>query len=394
MIDIQAKIRHQALTNAAALKEVEDFVERISKKDEETTHAATTFDPSTVKIPPVRYYEIPLDEEKSGLYTAEEYKCVGNRLFGERKFEKALDYYECAGRVDPTMAAAFGNAGLCYQKLNRIDEALASFSRAIEIDQTYTKILVRRGRIYLMRENYDAAYSDLTLALTLLPEKGRQEVQHDLDIVKSKMSAVPKVTATSAISATGPDDTIKSSSLSINQTLKGKSIAIDMSCLDEAAESKSPVGSPKRPVAVQLRDTKRNIPSNRDKPSIPLPPTSSFSLYNDVLHLCGHIDLLAEYLNSFHSAVLESYLSSQMTDKEVKSLIAAIGLRKLSAKKTINTLYALTHLPNLSFLSPFLSEETKATIRDTLEWALHQIPEEQMHVYDERNDEVREAFCL
>lgn len=52
MIDIQAKIRHQALSNAAALKEVGEFVERISKKDEEATHAAATFDPSTVKVPP------------------------------------------------------------------------------------------------------------------------------------------------------------------------------------------------------------------------------------------------------------------------------------------------------------------------------------------------------
>lgn len=394
MIDIQAKIRHQALSNAAALKEVGEFVERISRKDEETTHAASTFDPSTVKIPPVRCYEIPLEEEKSGLYTAEEYKSVGNKLFGERKFEKALDYYECAGRIDPAMAAAFGNAGLCYQKLNRTDEALASFSRAIEIDPKYAKILVKRGRIYLDRGEYSAASSDLSLALTLLPEKGRQEVQHDLDNVRSKMSVAP--TSTISTNTTSSTDTTELGSSSINQSTKGrgKSIAIDMSCLDEHVESKSPVGSPKRPAAVQLRDSKKNIPSNRDKPSVPPPPTSSFSLYSDVVHLSEHTDVLAEYLNSFHSAVLETHLSSQLTDKEIKSLVAAIGLRKLSAKKTINTLYTLTHLPNLSFLSPFLSEETKTIIRDTLKWALNQIPEDQIHVYNERNDEVREAFCL
>lgn len=386
MIDIQAKIRHQALSNAAALKEVGEFVERISKKDEEATHAAATFDPSTVKVPPIRCYEIPLEEEKSGLYTAEEYKAVGNKLFGERKFEKALDYYECAGRIDPGMAAAFGNAGLCYQKLKREDEALASFSRAIGIDPQYTKILVRRGRLYLDRGDYQASYADLSLALTLLPEKGRQEVQQDLELVKSKLVPVTTVTTT----------TVGATDISAIQNIasRGKSITIDMSCLDEAVESKSPIGSPSRPTAVRLRDCKRNIPSNKAKPSVPPPPTSAFSLYSDVLHLSEHLDVLAEYLNSFHSAVLESYLSSQLTDKEIKSIVAAIGLYKLSAKKTINTLYALTRLPNLSFLSPFLSEEIKTTMRATLEWALHQIPEDQAGVYNERNDEVREAFCL
>ena len=386
MIDIQAKIRHQALSNAAALKEVGEFVERISKKDEEVAHAAATFDPSTIKIPPIRCYEIPLEEEKSGLYTAEEYKAVGNKLFGERKFEKALEYYECAGRMDPGMAAAFGNAGLCYQKLKREDDALASFSRAIEIDPQYTKILVRRGRLYLNRGDYNASHADLSLALTLLPEKGRHEVQQDLELVKSKMVVV----------AATPTTTAAPADLSTGQSIKGKgkSIAIDMSCLDEPVESNSPIGSPPRPAAVQLRASKNNIPSNRSKPAVPPPPTSAFSLYSDVLHLSNHLDILAEYLNSFHSAVLESYLSSQLTDKEIRSIVAAIGLRKLSAKKTINTFYALTHLPNLSFLSPFLSEGIQTTMRDTLAWALHQIPEEQALVYNERNDEVREAFCL
>jgi tetratricopeptide (TPR) repeat protein len=57
----------------------------------------------------------------------------GNALSSQGKYDEAIQAYDEAIKLDPTLAAAWSNKGLALEALGRTTEAEAAFAKAKEI---------------------------------------------------------------------------------------------------------------------------------------------------------------------------------------------------------------------------------------------------------------------
>jgi type IV pilus biogenesis/stability protein PilW len=82
-------------------------------------------------------------------------------------FEKAIEYFKRALKIDKDYSQARNNLGLAYERTGRIDEAIASFNEAIanplypNPEYAYNNL----GRIYYRSGQYDKAIDSYTAAL-------------------------------------------------------------------------------------------------------------------------------------------------------------------------------------------------------------------------------------
>jgi len=136
----------------------EDFIDELALKDKE-----------------VEYTEEQKEElrlEAVGL------KTKGNNEFKEGFFSSAADTYTAALRICPLAfpkerAILFANRAAAKVKLDMNDSAIADCSRAIELDETYVRPLIRRAALYETADKLDEALADFTKILELDP--GNQE---------------------------------------------------------------------------------------------------------------------------------------------------------------------------------------------------------------------------
>jgi tetratricopeptide (TPR) repeat protein len=94
---------------------------------------------------------------------------LGEKLFGEGKYEDALKAYRDAARVGPE-AQYLEALGRASEKLAQHDEALHGFGDAIAADPRYLAPRLGRGRIRLLRREYALAVTELSDAQKLAPD--------------------------------------------------------------------------------------------------------------------------------------------------------------------------------------------------------------------------------
>ena len=58
----------------------------------------------------------------------------GNTLFGGKEFEKAIQKYKTALRIEPNSAETHGNLGAAYASNGKFDEAISEFKEALNIN--------------------------------------------------------------------------------------------------------------------------------------------------------------------------------------------------------------------------------------------------------------------
>ncbi|KAI8384223.1 uncharacterized protein BYT42DRAFT_511625 [Radiomyces spectabilis] len=85
------------------------------------------------------------------LEEATEYKQIGNRCFAEGDYDKAIAEYEnallvCPPQLPKDRALYFGNIAACHLKMNNYKDARDMASRALDLDKSYTKALLRRAQ--------------------------------------------------------------------------------------------------------------------------------------------------------------------------------------------------------------------------------------------------------
>lgn len=85
--------------------------------------------------------------------------------------EAAAQILEEVIREDPEILDAHVGLGLAYFALDRLDESLAEFDRAIEVDPNETAAWNYRGQIFYALERYEQAVSDFDQAISLEPDK-------------------------------------------------------------------------------------------------------------------------------------------------------------------------------------------------------------------------------
>lgn len=90
----------------------------------------------------------------------------------KENYADALENYEAALEVLPTLTEAHVNRAAALIHLERLDEALISINTALEDVESQTRpaALVNRALLYDRQENYSAAYRDLKAADQLAPD--------------------------------------------------------------------------------------------------------------------------------------------------------------------------------------------------------------------------------
>jgi len=88
----------------------------------------------------------------------------------ERDYQKAIDNFNEAIKLDPLYATAYGNRGIVYSKLGEYQKAIEDYNKAIEIYPNYTKAYFNRGSTYVKLEDYQQALKDYNKAIALNPE--------------------------------------------------------------------------------------------------------------------------------------------------------------------------------------------------------------------------------
>lgn len=117
----------------------------------------------------------PKDNQQA-LNQANDAKLEGNTLFKEGCYEEALLKYEFALEVAGDMSSAtelraicHANRGACFSKLENYKETIKECTKALELNPSYTKALIRRGEAHEKLENYEESIADMTKILELDP---------------------------------------------------------------------------------------------------------------------------------------------------------------------------------------------------------------------------------
>jgi len=88
----------------------------------------------------------------------------GNTAFKAGQLNEALKLYSDALEIDPcnrsTNAKLYFNRATVAARLNKIKESIADCSKAIDLDNNYTKAILRRAKSYMETEQYEEAVRD------------------------------------------------------------------------------------------------------------------------------------------------------------------------------------------------------------------------------------------
>ncbi|KAJ7979560.1 Tetratricopeptide repeat protein 1 [Quillaja saponaria] len=118
------------------------------------------------------------DEEskQKALEQANDEKLEGNKLFGDGQYEEALFKYELALQVAPEIPSSVGlrsichsNRGVCFLKLGKYADSIKECSKALELNPTYIRALMRRGEAHEKLEHFEEAISDMKKILEVDP---------------------------------------------------------------------------------------------------------------------------------------------------------------------------------------------------------------------------------
>jgi len=120
--------------------------------------ASVTSEDELPKITEASVEAMDLDERKK---TALKLKEAGNRAYGAKDFQKAIDLYSQAilCRQDQVY---YSNRAACYSALYEWDKVIEDTTAALSIDSLYVKALNRRANAYDRQEKYSESLLDYT----------------------------------------------------------------------------------------------------------------------------------------------------------------------------------------------------------------------------------------
>eukprot|EP00262_Sarcandra_glabra_P004580 TRINITY_DN1568_c0_g1_i1.p1 TRINITY_DN1568_c0_g1~~TRINITY_DN1568_c0_g1_i1.p1 ORF type:complete len:256 (-),score=63.08 TRINITY_DN1568_c0_g1_i1:601-1368(-) len=124
-------------------------------------------------------YDDALTDEQlkqKALIQANDAKAEGNKLFGNGQYEDALSQYALALQFAPEMPSSLeirsichSNRAICFSKLGKYDDTIKECTKALELNPTYMKALVRRGEAHEKLEHFEEAIADMKKIIELDP---------------------------------------------------------------------------------------------------------------------------------------------------------------------------------------------------------------------------------
>ena len=85
----------------------------------------------------------------------------GGAYFKKGQYDQAIADYTKAIELDPKYAEAYKSRGFVYTSKGQHDQAIADCSKAIELDPKYVGAYKNRGYAYYSKEKYDKAWEDV-----------------------------------------------------------------------------------------------------------------------------------------------------------------------------------------------------------------------------------------
>ncbi|MEQ8187823.1 MAG: tetratricopeptide repeat protein [Candidatus Eremiobacterota bacterium] len=116
---------------------------------------------SAVIILVVNYYNSLIRSER--LYS----KAL--RLYSHGDYEKAIDCYDEALKIDRDFASAWHGMGDCFQMLKKYDEAIKCYDKSLAVDNKYTESMYDKGLCLMLIKKYDSAIACFDRVIELDP---------------------------------------------------------------------------------------------------------------------------------------------------------------------------------------------------------------------------------
>ena len=101
-------------------------------------------------------------EDKKGRFLLK-----GNEKLMENDTKAAVDFYSEALKIDPDYIDALYNRGLVYQRLNRLEDAIADYGKVLVNDPVHQNSLFQRGLALLDNGEYYKALVDAETLINL-----------------------------------------------------------------------------------------------------------------------------------------------------------------------------------------------------------------------------------
>ncbi len=102
--------------------------------------------------------------------TAEEYIEKGNNNYHKSEFEKAIEAYKKAIKIDPDSDGAHHNIGLAYHNLGKFEKAIEAYKKAIEINPNNDWAYSGMGGAYYNLGKFEKAIEAYKKAIKIDPD--------------------------------------------------------------------------------------------------------------------------------------------------------------------------------------------------------------------------------
>ncbi|KAL0316567.1 UNVERIFIED_CONTAM: Tetratricopeptide repeat protein 1 [Sesamum calycinum] len=146
--------------DVSSVKNGDDGVSREVKEDEQQEKTET----------------VDVEANEKALARANDAKLEGNSFFKAGQYEEALTKYEFAINIAPdgpssseVRSMCHANRAACFFKMGKYEETAKECTKALELNPTYIKALLRRGEAREKLEQYEESIADMTKILELDP---------------------------------------------------------------------------------------------------------------------------------------------------------------------------------------------------------------------------------
>jgi Flp pilus assembly protein TadD len=156
------------------------------------------------KEPPAAALPAPPLAGATAPKTVEEYISQGKKFFNAAQYDQAIAAFSKALDLDPQSIQAYNNRGIAYCHKQDFDQAIRDFSRTIEIDPQFGKAYNNRAVAYMIKGEKDKARLDVEKAKSLgipvnqmltdnhKPEVGKPDEEAKVEAAPSNATAAEK----------------------------------------------------------------------------------------------------------------------------------------------------------------------------------------------------------
>ncbi|MES0491417.1 MAG: tetratricopeptide repeat protein [Leptospirales bacterium] len=155
-------------------KELEEFSDTLEKAKEKKEYSAWDWHFKGISYYKKEQYQKAVDAFSEAIRLdpddEDNYLNRGASYYNLDKHNKAIKDYNKAIELKPDYAEAYNNRGAVYDDLKKYDKAVKDYNKAIELKPDYANAYNNRGIAYNNLEEYDKAVKDYDKAIELKPD--------------------------------------------------------------------------------------------------------------------------------------------------------------------------------------------------------------------------------